>query len=383
MVDALVGNDYSLCLCSSLKSAGLDVSLVVTEDRPLAKPVDFAVVRMSPPKSANENKVLKSAKFLAYLVRLSAYIARHRVDVVHYQFFRRMRAESLFYALLRLFGVNLVHTVHDARPLAERRLDYLFNSLIYRASKTLIVHSAHIKRVLEQDFGIDGAKIRIVPHGNFDMYVPEQLKCKSEARAGLGLNADDQVVLFFGFIKRYKGLDMLLRAFDSAAKTNPKLKLLIAGAPDGDELAKHYNDLIASLAARDRVIYHADFIPNEKVADYFIACDLVALPYQNIYHSGVLHLAYSFGRPAIATPVGDFPDSIENGKTGYVLDESTEACLAQTLTQAFAKPENLEAMGEYARWLSETHYSWEHVAAETRSAYSGEKAVAPSPGQPA
>ncbi|MFQ5629330.1 MAG: glycosyltransferase family 4 protein [bacterium] len=176
MVDALVGNDYSLCLCASLQAAGMDVRLVVTEDRSekTRVPLSFPLLKWSPSKNAAQGKFAKTLKYLRYLARLRREFARNKPDIVHFQFFRRERIESLFFALLRILRINLVYTAHDVFPPEKKRLDFLIKSLVYRSAKVIIVHSGFLKGMIVDTFGIDGEKIKIVPHGNFDHYLPEQ-----------------------------------------------------------------------------------------------------------------------------------------------------------------------------------------------------------------
>ena len=371
MVDALVGNDYSLCLCSGLKAAGVDVSLVVTEDRSenTRVPLNFPLLKWSPSKEAGRSKLAKAAKYARFLARLWAHLRKTRPDAVHFQFFRREWAESLFFAALRLLRLNLVYTAHDVLPPEKKKLDTLIKRLVYTSAKVIIVHSDYLKRMLVKRFGVPAGKISIVPHGNFDNYLPEQPVGRAAARQALDLPQEAHVMLFFGIIREYKGLDLLLQAFEQATRDNPHLHLVIAGSALNEALKEKYARQIAGMAARERVLYHAEFIPNERVALYFEATDAVLLPYRNIYHSGVLHLAYSFARPIIATRVGDFPEAIEPGKSGLLVQTIDAAALQRAIQEAFRDPEALAEMGRYARRLSETQYSWDNVARLTRQVY--------------
>jgi glycosyltransferase involved in cell wall biosynthesis len=371
MVDALVGNDYSLCLCTSLRWAGVDVTLVVTEDRreEFPIPIDFPLKKWLPSKDSRQSKWLKALKYAQYLLKLLWYAIGNRVDVVHFQFFRLPRIESLFCVLLRLLGVNIAHTAHDVLPPEAKKIDFLFRYVIYHASNVVYVHSKYVKCQIIEKFYVRNDKIRIVPHGNFDHYLPSENMSKVTARQRFGLKNADNVLLFFGIIREYKGLDLLLEAFEIASQNNQHLWLIIAGSPITPELKKRYDAQIETLSAKERIIYHAEFIPTQQVAEYFLACDVVILPYQNIYHSGVLHLAYSFGRPVIATKVGDFPETIEHGKSGYLLEKNAVHCLSSAITTAFTAPETLLAMGQYARKLSEEHYSWHAIAKKMMHEY--------------
>jgi glycosyltransferase involved in cell wall biosynthesis len=364
MVDALVGNDYSFCLCASLRGVGLDVTLVVTEDRSeeLPIPINFQLKKWLPSKDSTRNKWRKAFKYMQYLLKLLWYVVRNRVDVVHFQFFRLPRIDSLFCVLLRLIGVDFVYTAHDVLALEGKRIDFLFLQLIYSTSKVIYVHSEYIKRVVLEKFYVRNGKIKVVQHGNFDHYFQHRNIPREKARQCLGLSSTDHVLLFFGIIREYKGLDLLLEAFEIASKDNKHLRLVIAGLPITPELKRFYDEQVAISSAKERIVYHAEFIPTNKVAEYFFACDVVILPYKNIYHSGVLHLAYSCGRPVIATKVGDFSETIEHGKSGYLFEKADVHCLSRAIVAAFAEPDTLLAMGQYARKLSEEHYTWDAIA---------------------
>lgn len=371
MIDATVGNDYSFCLCSSLREAGVEVSLVVTEDRTInpAIPLSFALKKWSPSKNGVSGKGKKTLRYVRYLGKLLRLLVRQNSGIAHFQFFRREGVESLFYVLLRLVRVKVVYTAHDIFPLEGTRRDFFIRYLVYKASRRIFVHSEYNRHLLMEHFNIKPGKIKIIPHGNFDHYLPERHLPQEEARRRLQLQADDHVLLFFGNIREYKGLDLLLDAFAVAARKNSRLKLVIAGQLYDDALRQRYADQIAALPARDRILYHARFIPSEKVAEYFRAADVAVLPYHNIYHSGVLHLAYSFGKPVIATRVGDFPETIVHGRSGYLLEKHDHECLAQAILKIFSDNRNLAAMGAFARELSETKYSWASIAQQAKQEY--------------
>ena len=138
---------------------------------------------------------------------------------------------------------------------------------------------------------------------------------KSEARRKLGLNENEQIILFFGFIRKYKGLDILLEAM---SLLNNDIKLLIAGEFYEDR--KLYDDLIAQLKIADKLILRTDFINDSEVAFYLSAADFVIQPYKNATQSGVTPLAYHFEKPMLVTNVGSLPDLVPDHKVGLVAE---------------------------------------------------------------
>jgi glycosyltransferase involved in cell wall biosynthesis len=371
MIDGLVGNDYSLCLCSELHAIGVHVELIAPDQRLVSVPIEYSIRRWMPSKNSTRGRIGKLFHYIEYLARLFVHLIKteQKKKVAHIQFLRREQVESIFFLLLRLLGTRLVITAHNVLPHENSTIDRLLRYGIYRAAGQIIVHSEHIKSKLANDFGIDQEKVRVIPHGNFDHYVPGKPISKAEARASLNLSEADNVVLFFGYIREYKGLDLLLDAFEICAKQGKPFKLVIAGAPQTLEMENHYRRRIEQISMDDSITFHASFIPAEKVAAYFIASDVVALPYKEIDHSGIVHLAYSFARPLIATNVGDFSEVIENGKSGYLLKENNAKCLSESILEAFSNRTHLEDMGNHAHKLSKTRYSWIEIAKKTKELY--------------
>jgi glycosyltransferase involved in cell wall biosynthesis len=158
---------------------------------------------------------------------------------------------------------------------------------------------------------------------------------KEEARKKLGINTNDKIVLFFGFIRKYKGLDILLEAMKllpAAGSATGTPKLLVAG--EFYEDAKPFQEQIKRLGIEDRLILRTDFIPDSEVKYYLCAGDVVIQPYRNATQSGVTPLAYHFEKPMIVTNVGSLPTLVPHEKVGLVC-EPEPASLAAAITRYF------------------------------------------------
>ncbi len=180
-------------------------------------------------------------------------------------------------------------------------------------------------------------KALLVSHPLYDNF-GEKIS-KEKARKELGISNEELVVLFFGFIRKYKGLDILLDAM-SLINTNHetyKPKLLIAGEFYEDR--KSYDEHIDRLGIRDLLILHTDFIPDSEVKNYMCAADVVIQPYRNATQSGVTPLAYHFEVPMIVTNVGGLPAMVPDNKVGLVA-EPNAASLAEKILEYFTKGEN-------------------------------------------
>lgn len=183
-------------------------------------------------------------------------------------------------------------------------------------------------------------KAVLVPHPLYDNF-GEKIS-KAEARERLKIKNDALVILFFGFIRKYKGLDILLEAMQMLNTTNylyytPDIKLLIAGEFYEDR--KTYDDQIEALGIKDSLILHTHFIPDDEVKNYMCAADVVIQPYRNATQSGVTPLAYHFEVPMIVTNVGGLPAMVPDNKVGLVA-EPTAASLAEKIIEYFDKGEN-------------------------------------------
>ena len=163
------------------------------------------------------------------------------------------------------------------------------------------------------------------PHPMYETYGPAV--SITEARTKLGLPKDVPIILFFGLIRHYKGLDILLEAMGQPAVKALGVKLLIAGEFYEDK--QPYLDLIDRLKLQDTVILKDQFIPNEDVRYYFSACNLVAQTYRNATNSGVTMVGYYYSKPMLVTNVGGLAEIVPDGKCGYVVENNVEKIAAR------------------------------------------------------
>lgn len=159
------------------------------------------------------------------------------------------------------------------------------------------------------------------PHPLYDNYgvrLP-----KKEARKSLGIDEDQKTILFFGFIRHYKGLDILLEAMSRPEVRELGIKLLVVGEYYED--GSVYQSLIEELDLQDSLLLHTEFVPNDQVGQYFSASDLVVLPYRSATQSGITQVAYSFSVPMLVTNVGGLPELVEDDKVGFVVEANAAA----------------------------------------------------------
>lgn len=192
------------------------------------------------------------------------------------------------------------------------------------------------------------------PHPLYDNF--GALRPKADALQALSLDPKFGYLLFFGFIRAYKGLDILLEAFADERLQQLPVKLIIAG--EFYEDAAPYEALIKQHDLESRLVRATDFIPNEQVADYFCAADLVVQPYKHATQSGVSQIAYHFERPMLVTDVGGLAELIPDGEVGYVVKPTAKA-IANALVDFYQHQRETEfAAGVWAR---KKQFSWSEM----------------------
>ena len=222
---------------------------------------------------------------------------------------------------------RVISILDNVLPHEKRPGDTLFTRYFIKICDGFIAMSKQVFSDLKK---FTDKPAQLVPHPLYDHF--GEIMDKPEARKYLGLPPRDKIILFFGFIRNYKGLDLLLEAMNEEKIRKAGVKLLIAG--EFYEDAKPYHDLIEKYRLQDHVILKTDFIPDSEVRYYFCAADLVVQPYRNATQSGITPMAYHFERPMIVTNVGGLPEIVPDGKVGLVA-EPEPSSLAEAITRFY------------------------------------------------
>ncbi len=209
---------------------------------------------------------------------------------------------------------KIVTIIDNIIPHEKRPGDRLLANYFVGAVDGFITMS---ESVLDDLKTFDQKKPKIfTPHPVYDNF--GQPADKLSARTALNLDVNQKYILFFGFIRDYKGLDLLLRAMADQRIRDLGVKLIVAGEFYTD--SKPYFEIIDEYKLNDQLILATDFIPDNKVGDYFNAADMVVQPYKDATQSGVTQIAYHFEKPMLVTNVGGLPEIVPHMKTGYVVD---------------------------------------------------------------
>jgi glycosyltransferase involved in cell wall biosynthesis len=197
-------------------------------------------------------------------------------------------------------------------------------------------------------------KVRKAAHPSYDVFKLDNTD-KETSRSKLGLSG--RVILFFGLVRAYKGLNYLLEAMPEVRKRIPDANLVVAGEFYDDK--NKYVEQVKSLGIEDCVIIHDNYVPNEEVGSYFTASDVVVLPYVSATQSGIVQIAFGFNRPVITTDVGGLPEAVKDGVTGMIVPSADSNALADGIIKFFE-----EGRGEYfAQNIAQScaEFSWDRM----------------------
>jgi len=240
-------------------------------------------------------------------------------------------------------------------PHEKRAGDTAFTNYFLKAMDGFVAMS---KKVLEDISIFNKIKPRVfVPHPLYDDFGPALPM--DEAKKSLSLAVDANYLLFFGFIRKYKGLDLLLQAFAQMDYVKHNTYLIVAG--EFYEEAQPYLDLISQLNIADRIILRTDFIPNNQVAQYFSAADMVVQTYKTATQSGVTQIAYFYNKPMLVTNVGGLAELVPHLKVGYVCEQNPSD-IAQQLNAFYAQ--NIAATLTANILIEKEKFSWNKLAEE-------------------
>ena len=236
---------------------------------------------------------------------------------------------------------------HEGRP-----GDRVFARYFTRAVDHFVVMSRAVEAEM-QDFTQPGQQVVFHPHPIYDNFGAAVRR--DEAIKHLGLDANTRYLLFFGFIRDYKGLDLLLDAMSDERFGGKPVKLIVAGEYYGNREA--YEAQIQDLQIEDRLVLCTDFIANDEVRYYFGAADLVVQPYKTATQSGISQMAYHFGTPMVVTRVGGLPEIVPDGEAGYVVD-TKPAAIADAILKFFSLPSEQQlAFRQNVQRLAQ-QYAW-------------------------
>ena len=387
---------YTYQLCTALSAEGIDVTLITGKNYELADfPHNFYVNNMldlwtlfeARPSKGELNSFwrhqwqkvrwtlrrgVRAFRLIRAWIQLTRYLTDLKPDLIQFSKIN-FPFESFFLAQLQKRGLTLTQICHEFEL---RENTGLFSDIILRTYSNIYTHFSAIffhanenrKRFLTLFPSMRQELTHIIDHGNANWL----LKIKSDSldvlRVQYNLRVDQRVVLFFGLLSPSKGLDDLVDAF-ALARSTCNAKLVIAGYPTKHISMPELRARISALGIEDDVIIDARYIPLNQIRPLMELATIAVYPYISSTQSGALQVAYTFGKPIIATNVGGLPEAIDDAKSGFLVPVHSPQELADKIVAMINNPDLVEQMGAYARNLSETRYGWTVIAQNIKAVY--------------
>lgn len=293
--------------------------------------------------------------------RTAAAINRYRPDAVIVQWWHPWFGPC-YWTLLRHIKKNIkvIFLCHNVLPHEGFPMKRMLSRMVLRKGTGFIVHSELDEQDLRELVPSPHLIHTVIPTYN---QFRKRFIDKATARGELDIPSDQEMLLFFGFIRKYKGLSHLIRALPTICAARPKAHLWVVG--DFFENDKSdYEALIREVGCAERLTLVDGYLPDDKVEPYFAASDLCVLPYESATQSAVIQISYSFGCPVVATDVGGLPEVVLDGKTGFVVPALDDEALAKAVIRFFDE----DKAAEFTEWIGKEaeKYSWdrmnEHIA---------------------
>jgi D-inositol-3-phosphate glycosyltransferase len=257
--------------------------------------------------------------------------------------------------ILRKRGVMVIGLVDNALPHEARPADKILSRYFFKNCDAFFTLSKSVGEDINRL--APGRPVATSPHPLYDFF--GEKVSKIQAIKELNLDPDFRYILFFGFVRKYKGLDLLMEGFAKSGLKSKKVKLIVAGEFYDD--SSTYFELAKSLQIEESMVFRNEYIPEAEVKNYFCAAALVAQTYRSATQSGVTQIAYHFERPMLVTDVGGLSEIVPNGKAGFVVDPQPDA-IAESLARFFQN--DLEEEFEQNVAVEKERFSWSHFKHE-------------------
>jgi glycosyltransferase involved in cell wall biosynthesis len=272
------------------------------------------------PKDVNISVCINSINPLNW-IKIGLQLYREKPDLIIVRFWIPFLAPCLG-TILKIAKKNnhtkVISIVDNMIPHEKRMGDRLLTQYFVKTVDGFIAMSEKVKNDIKT---FSHKPVSISPHPIFNHFGDPITKM--EARTQLGLPQEKKIILFFGYIRKYKGLDLLIQAMSSESIKKLNIQLMIVG--EFYEDARTYHDLVISLGLQNQISFYSNYIPDGEVKNYVCSADFIIQPYKNATQSGVTPLAYHFEKPMLVTNVGGLADTVPNLKTGIVVEPTTNA----------------------------------------------------------
>jgi D-inositol-3-phosphate glycosyltransferase len=296
-------------------------------------------------------------------IKVGNQLSKEKPDLVIFKYWMPFMAPC-FGTIAKQIKKNgttkIIALVHNLIPHEKRIGDKGLTQFFIKKMDGFIAMSKSVLKDIEK---FDASKQKMLsPHPLYDNF--GESKSREEALKAIGLDTQCNYLLFFGIVRKYKGLDILLSAFADKNLNNGKLKLIVAGEFYDDNA--EYLDIIKKHKLEDNVILRSTFIPDAEVVNYFCAADIIVQPYRNATQSGVTQIAYHFNKPMLVTDVGGLREIVPHNKVGYVV-EPNKNDVAKALNDFYQNNRAAEFIAGVTE--EKKKYSWQKMVDTINTLY--------------
>lgn len=316
---------------------------------------------------SSDIKFISGLKYLFGSIYSIVHARMNGVDTFHIHVFNTNFLILFNLLLVKLLFAKIVITIHDITSFSDRSNSSFVSKSVYKIADLILTHNEFSKDEIIKINPSLKESIHIVPHGNYTPFINIQ-KDKKRSREYLDLPTDKTILLFFGMIKKVKGLEILLKSLRKVVNTNPDVILLIAGKPWQNDF-KLYQQIIDENELSENIILHTKFIPHEDVEHYYSASDLIVLPYKKIYQSGVLMMTLSYKKPALVSDLPPLKEVITDNENGFLFISEDVSDLANRINQILGDKDNLEKVRINGSILINTRFGWNEIGRLTKEVY--------------
>ena len=289
-------------------------------------------------------------------IRTAGRIKKLKPDLTIIQWWHPYFAPC-YLALTGLLGKRkILFICHNVFPHERFPFDRKLTKMVLKRGDAFVVQSG--KDAEDLTSILPGARFEQAVHPTYNAFKFENMS-KEKARQLLQIPAEEKVLLFFGFVREYKGLKYLIQALPRILNGCDKIRLFVVGDFGGEQNREAYEKIMEENHVKDAVTVCDGYIPDREIEKYFAACDLVVLPYVSATQSGIVQIAYGFEKPVVVTNVGGLPDVVEDGKTGYVVEPENPDALADAVVRYFAEDKE-EEFGENVK-KEAYRFDWERM----------------------
>tara|TARA_B100000963_G_scaffold110976_1_gene96568 strand:+ start:3930 stop:5051 length:1122 start_codon:yes stop_codon:yes gene_type:complete len=346
-------NHYDTFLCNSLTKLGVKTFILsnfTLKSESIHSKIFFGIFF--------ENKFFQAFNFLFGMIQSCIHCKKNQVKVVFIHVFSTHTMSIMTYAISKLFGLRTITIAHDVFSFTHQDNKFYHNLIYNYWSNRIVVHNIysynHLLPLIKSKMH---NKVSVLKHGSF-VGLSDASVTRSSARNFLKLDQNRQYILFFGRLKPAKRLDVLLKAMPNI---DSNIHLIIAGH-SGKEDFNQYELIIDQLKLKNRLILDINYISENKRELYFKAVDVLALPYEQIFQSGVLLMSMSYGLPVVASAILPFEEVIDDGVNGLLFEKGNSDDLANKINQLFNDKNLINSIPEKAISHMKNHYNWDPIA---------------------